>query len=207
MILIIGSKGSMGQRYQAILKYLGKKFEGIDLDTPPGIALNLTGKASSYIVATPTDTHVGIIRTLMPHGKPILCEKPVCTDVVELEKLFKDLKHARTPFRMMFQYALLSEANRVGKSHYNYFRHGNDGLVWDCLQIIALSRGPLELNEMSPIWTCVLNGKRIQIQDMDAAYIGYVQKWLVEPAQDLDRILAAHQKTSEIQKTGFYGRN
>lgn len=205
MILIIGNKGSMGQRYQAILKYLGKRFEGADTDTQPGTLNSQISRASSYIIATPTHTHVEFIRRLLPQGKPILCEKPVCKDVVELEKLLQEIKASKTPFRMMFQYALLSEANRMGKSLYNYFRHGNDGLVWDCLQIIALSRGTLELGENSPIWTCVLNGRRLNVQDMDAAYIGYVQKWLADPHQNLDKILAMHRKASELEKSRVYG--
>lgn len=203
MILVIGSEGSMGARYRAILSYLGKKYRCLDINNKDQFD-KMARDADSVIIASPTDTHVDYIRRLLPYKKPILCEKPICKDIPELEHLFQEIKQSGTPFRMMFQYSLMSEANRVGKTHYNYFKHGSDGLVWDCIQIIGLSRGPLELAQTSPIWTCVLNGKALRLSDMDAAYIAYVQYWFNHPSQNLDTLLAMHEKTAMLERTGFY---
>lgn len=195
-ILVIGCHGSMGRRYQAILSYLGKPFRGVDLEHNRHYARKLAEESDGIILATPTKTHVELIREYLPLQKPILCEKPVCKDVAELKGLMAEIKDAKTPFRMMYQYQILADSSRIGKTHYNYFRHGSDGLAWDCLQIVGLARGECRLKESSPVWSCMINGKRLSIEHMDAAYVAYVQRWLQAPKQDPCEIIAAHEKTA-----------
>lgn len=204
--LILGSNGSMGKRYQAILRYLGRPFHGIDLATDASSVSSAIESAQSYIIATPTETHLDFVRRLAPLGKPILCEKPLAKTQVDLEQFFELLASYReTPFRMMLQYEMLIRPDRIGGSFYDYFRHGNDGLVWDCLQIIGLARGKIELRETSPVWACKINGQTLNSGDMDAAYIAYVQKWFKKPAQSLDFLADMHKKALKLEKSGVYG--
>ncbi len=101
---------------------------------------------------------------------------------------------------MTYQYSLIASKDTIGKSFYNYFRHGNDGLAWDCLQIIGLARGAISLEECSPVWSCVINGRRVPLAAMDAAYIGYVQSWFKNPHQDMGLLQAIHEKTDAYEK-------
>lgn len=195
-ILIIGCHGSMGKRYQAIINSKGEDFIGIDrehTDSDLNYALNVCDR---IIIATPTDTHSKLIEYLIPFQKPILCEKPVTKDIPELIKLLDQSAQHNTPFRMMFQYQLLANPYSKGESNYNYFKHGSDGLVWDCLQIIALAKEEVDLKETSPVWKCKINGRYINLSEMDQAYIDYVDIWIHQPHQDLEVILDAHKKTA-----------
>jgi hypothetical protein len=198
MILIVGGRGSMGRRYQAILKYLGKSFVAVDQETTSNEMKTYALRSDGVILATPTDLHVSQIRELLPLKKPILCEKPITKNLEELRTLFGEIEKSHTPFRMMFQYSVLSAPNRIGKTRYDYFRTGNDGLIWDCMQIIGLARGEVELKNESPVWSCILNGKTLNFTSMDAAYVAYVQRWFLNPEQDLKNLLTLHEKTHEM---------
>ncbi len=198
--LIIGNKGSMGIRYQAILNHLRKPFVGIDKGGPiPAEDFD------SFIIATPTETHASIIQMLSPYKKPILCEKPVSKNIGEVTEILHQVSADKTPFKMMLQYEVLSANTTTGLSLYNYFRHGRDGLAWDCIQIIGLARGEVSLSEESPIWQCWINGKELSLSHMDYAYVKYVDDWFKQPHQDKSQILDIHVKTDEAARSGRYG--
>jgi len=75
----------MGRRYERICKYLGHAVDGWDIaGYPLGAGINLA--YDGVIIATPTDTHCEIIK-FIGGGKPILCEKPITTDITELPEL------------------------------------------------------------------------------------------------------------------------
>lgn len=196
-VLIIGADGSMGKRYQAIMSYLGTKTLLADKNHSITKIKELADQADGIIVATPTDTHVSIVREVLAFRKPILCEKPVSKNLLELKTLQAEIHFHRTPFRMVMQYEMLADPIRIGRSYYNYFRHGSDGLVWDCMQIVGLARTTVSLAETSPVWGCMINGKSLNLQHMDAAYVGYVQKWFRDPAQEASRIYEMHEKTDD----------
>ena len=195
MILIIGSEGSMGKRYQAILKHLSQPFEG--WDPKHGTAPCHPEKYSRFIIASPTDTHLGWVKALDQYGKPILCEKPLSKDLGEVEEILK----CKSELTMMMQYTWLFDRYSFGHSSYNYYQHGPDGLIWDCFQIIALARHEVELKEDSPIWKCVINGKPIRRGDMDEAYVGFVSAWLkgIVPAAK-QRLLEWHRKVKDYEE-------
>lgn len=195
MIALIGSEGSMGKRYQSIMRYLGVPFRALDALHSRETVLQAAQESDGVVIATPTATHAAFIRALAPLKKPILCEKPVVKNMGDMKELVELLKDTGTPFRMMFQYSMLARTDRIGPTLYNYFRHGSDGLIWDCMQVIGLARGAYMLREDSPVWSCKVNGLRVEFQHMDAAYIAYFQKWLRDPAQDLGEIVAIHEKT------------
>jgi hypothetical protein len=205
MILIIGANGSMGKRYQSILRYLGRPFACVDAEHNRHFIKQAATACKGIIIASPTDTHAEYIQHLQDLRIPLLCEKPVVKDVGQLQELLAGVKEHKTPFRMMYQYQMLVDPDRIGRSHYNYFRHGADGIAWDCIQILGLARGEVRLSEDSPVWRCMINGKSLNLAHMDAAYIGYVQRWFTKPNQDPGEIVAAHERAALAQQRTLNG--
>lgn len=199
-IMLLGGAGNMGRRYQAILSYLGVEFHVADVGHSNQQIQELAKRCAGTIITTPTETHPEFIHLLSPVKKPILCEKPVTKDIRALKDALLQVRADQTPFSMVFQYRMLVENTRLGWTHYNYFKHGNDGLAWDCIQVIGLARAQVELEEDSPIWRCTINGRALNLSDMDHAYIKFIRDWLKSPSQDLSHVLAVHEKTEAIAK-------
>jgi hypothetical protein len=197
-VLLAGSEGNMGARYKAILDYLRIPFMKFDKSLPWTIEEASYG-CDRAIVCTPTDTHDDVIREIirvMP-ARPILCEKPVTKCVRELANLLSDCEDVGTDLRMVMQYKkLYKEDGLIGPTTYNYFKHGQDGIFWDCLQIIGLARGRVKLDETSPFWQCVINGQMLRIANMDLAYVQYVEDWLKSPQVCVgpDEMYEIHEK-------------
>jgi hypothetical protein len=176
-ILIIGSEGSMGKRYQAILKFLGKNYYCEDIKLSGNLLYELY---DGFIICTPTDTHADIIKDIRCWDKPILCDKPIAKSSKEVTAIFDSCPNI--DLDIMFQYReSIDNTIRPNTSLYDYYRTGNDGLYWDCMQVIALHQGShdsLTIRNTSPIWNCFLNGKRLSFADMDFYYINYLKKWI-----------------------------
>jgi len=189
----------MGQRYQAIFKYLAHPFCTVDKNHSESEILTLASKCSRVILCTPTENHFNFLEKLIPLQKPILCEKPITKKLNELDKILLLADKCRTDFSMTFQYSELVNPTKEGKSHYHYFRSGSDGLIWDCLQIIALAKGDLDISNDSPIWRCMINGQLLSLADMDSAYVNFVRKWITgQIRQNPDLLFSIHQKTERI---------
>lgn len=203
MILIVGGLGNMGKRYRLILESLGKSTCVVDKMHDYKTILDLAMQSDGIIIATPTDTHIDFINLFAPLGKPILCEKPLCKDLDVLQKTFNNLKKYNTPFSMILQYGELVDPNSTGVSSYNFFRHGSDGLFWDCIQIIGLAKGIVGVSEKSHIWKCEINGKKINVADMDYAYERFIFNWLLKPSQDLDMLFNMHKKVKILANSNI----
>jgi len=208
-VLILGSEGSMGTRYKAILKYLGVNYSCYDsaLENTYYKELPVYNHYSHIIIATPTSTHYGYINSIGANYKgAVLCEKPIVIGS-KIDFPVQDLS-------MVFQYAYLAFKNPIEElnadnmdfhlddvySIYNYFRSGKDGLIWDCLQIIALHKGSIDnlmLKNSSPEWNCILNNKRLSLSNMDNAYVLAIKDWLTGNRFDLSVIKKAHQKVEQ----------
>lgn len=195
MTLIIGSEGSMGKRYKAILSYFNQPFECHDPKLGFGVYPNKTH--DRFIIASPTVNHLYWVKRLDEYRKPILCEKPLSKDLKEV----KEILECKSPLSMTFQYAHLVDNRGFGPSHYNYYHSGQDGLVWDCFQIIALAKDKVLLDNTSPIWTCAINGSKIHRGDMDKAYVDVVRNWLAGAHLERDDLMKWHNKVSEFEKT------
>lgn len=201
MTLILGSLGSMGRRYQAILKHLGVDFGCFDVhpEEPDYDSFD------NFIVATPTNTHLGLIKHLSQYKKPILCEKPLAIETSEFLEILK----TDVPISMMMQYRFFDRDYASGDSIYDYYNHGKDGIVWDCFQIIALARGDILLKESSPVWRCVLNGQELDLSRMDMAYIWAVREFLNGKYISKQTLLEYHNKVrnyGELQN-GIYSNS
>lgn len=199
-VLIIGSEGSMGKRYQAIFKFLGIKFDTYDME------MNFDKKTidkkivhnNKILITSPTETHFEWVShiTKLVKNKRILCEKPLSKDIGETEKMLE------SNLKMVLQYKYMPfdkyEYELGGGSKYDYFRSGKDGLAWDCLQIIGLSEDMAFLSNKSPIWNCKINGKKLNFSHMDFAYIEMLRSFLVsEDDQEKQDILNMHKKVIE----------
>lgn len=197
--LIIGSLGSMGTRYRAIMRYLDVNFASADVHNTEEQILADAKLADQIVVCTPTENHFQWLKKIIPMGKPILCEKPITKNLKELEVILSLANKFKTPFNMTFQYSELVSPFLNGDSYYNYFRSGKDGLIWDCLQIIALAKGEAEISNSSPLWKCMINGQKLNLGDMDAAYLNFFRKWLSGSInQSPDMLMGIHEKTERL---------
>lgn len=204
MITLIGANGSMGQRYQAILKFLKIEAKYFDKEHSLNDIIKSSHETKATIIATPTNTHAEYLRQLLPHAPKLLCEKPVIKDIEELDDIVAYALRGGFQFHMMAQYMELLREVGEGPSSYDYFRHGPDGLIWDCLQIVGLSKGEVDLREESPVWKCTINGQRLSLADMDYAYVSFVGKWLNGTLdQPMTKIIDMHKKTSELAQQGI----
>jgi hypothetical protein len=194
---IIGILGNMGRRYEAILRTYGYKVTGEDIGL---VDAGGSGNAQGYIVATPTDTHIDVLKRIAHRGKPILCEKPLSKDLDALEKILHFCDAEKTKLSMVSQYDYLIDEVGEGLTSYDYFKHGSDGLYWDCINIVKHARGKVELRETSPVWQCQINGQRIQPGLMDMAYIEMILDWVKNPSPtDLGAIWDAHKKVADLE--------
>lgn len=181
----------------AILKNMNVKCFGVDKEFTKRDIIRASANFDRFILCTPTNTHAVLLRDLIPLRKPILCEKPVTKDLEELQEILDLAQKHQTPFTVVMQYQELLNNNTYGQSYYDYFRTGNDGLIWDCFQIIALSKLTPSINNLSPIWKCSINGQTLSIADMDSAYVGFVSKWLRDSInQDPNYIYDIHERVS-----------
>lgn len=190
----------MGKRYQAILKYLEVDFSCADKDTSSASILEMARSSSGIIIATPTFMHMNCLEIFSHFKVPVICEKPLSKDLNELIFIKEELvRNRKMNLTMTMQYDMLQVPGAYGESWYDYFRHGSDGLKWDCLQIIGLAKGKISLGEKSPIWKCGLNGRTLSLNDMDGAYCGFVRRWLSTPGDDISRLFDIHMKVMEFQ--------
>jgi hypothetical protein len=201
-ILLMGSEGSMGKRYQAILNYLEVPFDCYDI----GLHQEHGTEYDHYIIATPTDTHYEILKSLKDSKSKILCEKPITKDMPELEEILS----WGLNLTMMMQYQELKgrgipngSAQDQIISFYDYFRTGPDNLPWDAMQVIALHEGEVKdvlvSNEL-PYWCVQINNEILNLAKMDLAYIVFVNKWIQSDFMTKEFILNAHKKVHQYKE-------
>jgi hypothetical protein len=194
MILLVGCDGNMGKRYAAILRQLGVQYEGVDVaESWP------EWQVRQVIIATPTDTHYEMIckaGELYPVAD-ILCEKPlsIYDHEVELLEKYRDRLYVVN----QYQYLLPICAPSGDDTYYNYFKHGGDGLAYDCFQLFGVARGAVTLLEDSPVWLCKINGAQVSLADMDYAYVAMVQDFLgpMDHCWNYDKALETTKKVEQ----------
>ena len=185
-VWIVGYNGNMANRYKACLDYLGIEHCGEDIDFLKGKFV----KTDGVIIATPTPTHRKILNYFSQFDEPILCEKPI-----SLVGGFEMPKNHHC-IQMVNQYAHCGPFPG-GETYYDCWRTGNDGLAWDCINIIGLSEKMPKLNNQSPVWKCMINGKDLTLHDIDLSYVKMIDAWTRNPQPNTDYIIKAHQKVRE----------
>lgn len=200
--LLIGSEGSIGSRYKAILDYLKLDYDCYDPMLGKGIfSINEYRLCTHVIIASPTDTHLyylDYLNVVAPEVK-VLCEKPISKDIGELESFFKVCK---LDLVMVNNYSfMINFFNDKKITKYNFFKTGNDGLAWDCIQLIRIANAGIELRNDSPIWQCTINGEKVDNKYIDTSYIHMLKNWMSDYLHnDFDELLEAHKKTEKLQK-------
>jgi hypothetical protein len=175
MICVIGAKGNMGRRYISICNYLDIPCIGCDFDEIPPYSDKFT---THFIIATPTDTHEKILKSiceLKKHSCKILCEKPINT--TGYLSVLDDIKESGHEIFMVNQYAyyshLIYESN--GVTSYNYYNSGKDGIFFDCIQLIHLAKDEIKLSNNNPIWDASINGVKLDRETIDLCYVKMIK--------------------------------
>lgn len=194
-ILVIGSEGSMGRRYTAILHTI-KDMVPVGYD-PTKHQAEPVLDYDRYIIASPTDTHEYWLRKLASLGKPVLCEKPIIKDSKKVREVVELYKEHNTPLTMVMQYRHYVRGAK-GQSEYNYYNHGKDGLFWDCLQVIALTEGHVTLGETSTVWSAKLNDINLNIAQMDTNYVYEIIDWIRSPIEGGEFYIEAHERVEKM---------
>lgn len=201
----------MGRRYKAICDWLKIEHVGIDREDDLN-KVSFLHIPTHYIIATPTDKHCDTLSELneILKGKPkvsILCEKPVAKtdDMTKGMKPLKEIHDAGHKVFMVNNYCFypgLIPKNR-GITEYTYYNSGNDGLVWDCIQLIHLAAGQIKLNNKCPYWRTIINGIPL-IQDyIPGTYVDMVRCFIGnnnEYLWDFDEIVLATRKVIVYEK-------
>ena len=195
--MIIGGLGNMGRRYKCILEQV-MKIDVVTYDVDHGSLKDLAD-CSGVIIASPTHTHLSWIRRLGSHNKPILCEKPLTTNIGHLEAFENENRTLASQITMVNQYAYLVENHNHGATYYDYFKTGNDGLHWDCLNVIGMAdKRPEYIDNKSPFWNCMIRGKKLSIEKMDFAYVSMIRDWIKEPKPNYAYAREAHYKVAKF---------
>lgn len=176
----------MGQRYSSILNHLNVPHFGVDFG-------DIVKPADGYIIATPTETHRAVCYEVSAFKQPILCEKPFAKDPSALPFIDK-MREWKVNLQMVNQYVFMPIGHRNAPSGYDYFKHGGDGLAWDCINVLGLANGECVIQNLSPYWHCIINGEELDLGDMDGAYVDMVAQWVANPVDNLDYAEFAHKK-------------
>lgn len=230
-VLIVGSNGNMGRRYYAILQGIKDKNNNIEigeLDLNDKTKKSKYKSANYIILATPTEEHykniLEILKTKTELNDKtithILCEKPISKNIEEIENLYYLLnkKDCKVKLYMVNNYAYIKrDQDKLIKrkpcyalyqkpisqfTSYDYYNTGKDGLYWDLIQIIYLSRKYLSMNNLSPIWKCCINGKNINRGDIDGSYVSMIEDFLGNRKNmwGIEDIKLAHLKVLKYEK-------
>lgn len=168
-VCVVGCLGNMGRRYASVLDYLEIDSCGIDVGDP-------IPKAENYIIATPTSTHVNVIATIKENHPDawVLCEKPVSKSLEEI----KSLEKYDNVYMVNNYFFVANQARMRGLTVYDYYNSGADGLPWDCIQLIHLAKGEINLQNISPVWECLINHEKISKDDIDASYVDMIRAFV-----------------------------
>jgi hypothetical protein len=194
----------MGRRYVAILKYLGVDHLGVDVsgeEPTPGAFTDV----SHVIIATPTDTHCNQVVEWGDLEVPILVEKPLATNMEDVLETTRYCERRGVRIRMVNQYRFCWSSDirmKMDDDHtvYDYFNTGKDGKYWDAISIIGLAQRLVSIRTDSPHWFCKINGRILDIEGMDHAYVKMVKNFIEHPplAPETDYIVMAHQKVQRM---------
>lgn len=211
-VLVVGSKGSMGRRYCAILRYLKEEVLEADLGD-----LWWEWEFDRVIIATPTERHSHDLSTAMVKRVPILCEKPIIKDFEALRLLIEMERHFRADFRMVcnWKFAInlaLTRAQKVAiegemEIEYNYYDSGKDGFFWDCIQLLYLA-GKFKYDRTRPAFEAKVNGLDVTLEHIHASYVLMVSEWLhgdKNKLWSLEDALKATQKVEKVLAWGYGG--
>ena len=201
-VIVVGYRGNMGKRYTKILDHLDYPWFGIedmgthyDRQRDEYVSTLDTNPYHSVIICTPTHTHMKLIRRYKTLNLPILCEKPISFDPDDVQ----DLINNKVNISMVNQYKSLS--GKGGATYYNFYNSGGDGVEWDCINIIGLAgQEKAYISNDSLVWECCINGNKLELNDVNKAYVEMIRDWLENQEPDYNYLMEAHKRSKE----GYY---
>lgn len=107
----VGAEVTVFNRTLAGAKTLADKFNSHHGD----ISEIKKSQFDGYVVATATDSHIGLLDGLIPLGKPILCEKPISLTVEDTDSVIEDCKKFGTQIQVGFQRRFDPPISKVAK--------------------------------------------------------------------------------------------
>lgn len=187
MILLIGGEGSIGRRYQAVLRALGVEFKVYDRSPQKkdyGLSdllfAQLVSKTKHAIIASPTSTHFDYCLTFERNGIPYLCEKPVSMDPKELT-ILKGFKAGYVVNNWSY-IGTNAYLPLVPKSiSYDFYNTGRDGLLFDVCQLIYLAKKTgafLSVRRDSHFWDVTWDGQEVPYRFIEESYLQMVRAFL-----------------------------
>jgi hypothetical protein len=195
-VFIVGFEGNMARRYRAILNHLNIYNSGIDIGHT--VHEKDLECADGILICTPTDRHVDDVLFYSRYKVPILCEKPLSKNMERVYKCVEFCREHNVNLQLINQYQFLGNTLGSGITSYDFYNTGKDGLAWDLISVIGLANGKIKLNDKSPLWRCYINGNKMNIGDMNHAYLSMISKWLEDPKPNLEYIIHAHKKVEEM---------
>lgn len=203
-VLLVGALGSIGQRYKAILEWLGCDVTPYDI----GYDANVLAKLyDGIIIASPTTTHFNYINLFKNNMTPILVEKPMCATVAEAAEISKDQSVALYVHVVDNWAYILNDLSGYGKHtlvYKNYYT-GKEKLAFNLAQPAYFTRGgmlKLELNE--PMFTLhdIDKPATYNTADVDYSYIKMLSVWVKtgETSMNVLQGLVMQQSLEELER-------
>lgn len=76
-------------------------------------ALLAAGLCDAFVVVTPNYHHVTVMRDLIDVGRPVLCEKPLCTTVADCQEITRKAEAKGTPVWVAMEYRYMAPTARL----------------------------------------------------------------------------------------------
>lgn len=175
MILLAGGNGSIGRRYQAILKSLNIDYINCEMNDYKELS-----KVDKVIIATNTDTHITWIDLCIKNNLQFLCEKPLSRNLKEAQRVV-DYSKGYLVNNYKFLLADFFFNAPVTDISYDYYNSGKDGLIWDICQLVYLAyltKINLTVKTESPIWEMKINDISIPFKEIEKSYIKMMKAFL-----------------------------
>lgn len=198
-VLVIGSRGNIGSRYSAIVRYFGHELLEYD---PSKINYSMPD-VDAYdccIIATPVSEHSRYLKQIMPY-KPVLCEKPLSFNVDEVKGLARAANQMGAAAYMVNNWAFVGqhrEPMSAGSIVINTYNTGADG-EWDLIQPLYLVEDieNIECLRAYPWLSVMIDGTGYGRDDFDRSYVDMVQAFLEDDCGKLwpvERMVTAHER-------------
>lgn len=182
-VLLIGGKGSIGRRYQAVLRALHVPYRIHDL----GDELSFEG-VTHVLIASPTETHVKYCWLADECNLPFLCEKPLTKNVTEAEELARNTSNGYVVNNWAFLGTNFDLAPIPRRITYDFYNTGRDGLLWDVCQLIyfsKLAKAELFVNTNSHTWDVTWNDDDVAYRAIEQSYLQMVRAFLADRSHAL----------------------
>jgi hypothetical protein len=171
-LLIVGSKGSIGSRYEAICRFLKIRHVGVDLNDP------WPKDFTHALICTPTGMHTIPAVQAMKEGMEVMIEKPLSKDTKDIETLIRVRDENRVTAWMVNNYffSKIPFSANYDTIKYSYFFSGKDGWEWDCIQLINMCKEFI-FDGTRPVFNLTFDGTGVTLEDVQKSYMTMLLYW------------------------------